>query len=358
LRIGLAYNQRPTTPAGDADADPASTPSTSDAYVEWDEPGTIDAVEQALRGLGDVVRLEAVGDFAERLAQADVDLLFNIAEGLSGPSREAHVPAIAEFLGVPYTASDPLTLTVALHKARAKEIFLARGVPTAPFLVLEDESDLDRLSTAPYPLFLKPLWEGSSKGISQSSFAPDPAAAGATARRLLETYRQPVLAEAYLPGDEFTVAVLGNGARMRALPLIRFRFDALPAGALPIMGYESKWVWDDPSRPLEVLECPARVSATLAHLVTQTALSAARALGCRDWARVDLRLDAAGAPQVVEVNPLPGIIPNPADNSCFPCAARVAGMSYDELIQEVARIAWRRLTGRSLPLRTPAGAAA
>jgi D-alanine-D-alanine ligase len=358
LRTGLAYNQRPTASSGDADADPASTPSISDAFVEWDEPETIEAVEQALRVFGDVVRLEAVDDFADRLARAEVDLLFNIAEGLLGPSREAHVPAIAEFLGVPYTASDPLTLTLALHKARAKEVFAARGVPTAPFLLLEDEGGLARLAAASYPLFLKPVWEGSSKGISEASFAPDPAAAAACARTLLRTYRQPVLAEAYLPGDEFTVAVLGNGAEMRALPVIRFRFDTLPPGALPIMGYEAKWVWDDPSAPLEVLECPARVPAALADRVARTGVAAARALGCRDWARVDLRQDRDGVPQVVEVNPLPGIIPNPADNSCFPCAARAAGLSYDELIQEVTRIAWRRITGRVLPLRAPAGALA
>ena len=358
MRIGLAYNQRPTASSGDADADPASTPSISDAFVEWDEPETIEAVEQALRVFGDVVRLEAVDDFADRLARAEVDLLFNIAEGLLGPSREAHVPAIAEFLGVPYTASDPLTLTLALHKARAKEVFAARGVPTAPFLLLEDEGGLARLAAASYPLFLKPVWEGSSKGISEASFAPDPAAAAACARTLLRTYRQPVLAEAYLPGDEFTVAVLGNGAEMRALPVIRFRFDTLPPGALPIMGYEAKWVWDDPSAPLEVLECPARVPAALADRVARTGVAAARALGCRDWARVDLRQDRDGVPQVVEVNPLPGIIPDPADNSCFPCAARAAGLSYDELIQEVTRIAWRRITGRVLPLRAPAGALA
>jgi D-alanine-D-alanine ligase len=358
LRIGLAYNQRPTDPTGDADAEPASTPSTPDAYVEWDEPATIDAVEQALSGFGEVVRLEARRDFAERLARAGIDLLFNIAEGLSGPNREAHVPAIAEFLGVPYTASDPLTLTLALHKARAKEAFLARGVPTAPYALIEHEHDLERLSTLPYPLFLKPVWEGSSKGISEESFAPDVASAAACARRLLRTYWQPVLAEAYLPGDEFTVAVMGNGGEMRALPVIRFRFDSLPPGALPIMGYEAKWVWDDPSRPLEVLECPARVPGALARRIADIGVAAARALGCRDWARVDLRLDAAGAPQVVEVNPLPGIIPNPADNSCFPCAARAAGMTYDELIQEVTRIAWRRLTGRTLALRAREGAAA
>jgi D-alanine-D-alanine ligase len=361
MRIGLAYNQRPATGSTDRDGEPSPRipAATTDTFVEWDEPETIAAVEGALRAFGEVIPLEAIGDFAERLARADIDLLFNMAEGVAGPSREAHVPAIAEFLGVPYTASDPLTLTLALHKARSKEIFVARGIPTAPFTLLESDADLGRLTDRmPYPLFLKPVWEGSSKGIAQANFAPDRAAAVARARDLLATYRQPVLAEAYLPGDEFTVAVLGNDADARALPIIRFRFDGLPADALPIMGYEAKWVWDDPAAPLDVLECPARIPGALAETIAATALAATRALGCRDWARVDLRLDGRGTPNVVEVNPLPGIIPNPADNSCFPCAAAAAGMTYDELIQAVTQIAWRRITGRDLPLGNLAEAAA
>jgi D-alanine-D-alanine ligase len=360
MRIGLAYNQRPPTGSSNRGVTlPADLPATSDAFVEWDAPETIDAVERALGVFGRVIRLEAVGDFAERLARAEVDLLFNMAEGVSGPSREAHVPAIAEFLGIPYTASDPLTLALALHKARAKEIFAARGIPTAPFVVIDSTEQVPVLENGvTYPLFLKPAWEGSSKGIGEASFVPNALAAVARARHLLAAYDQPVLAEAYLPGDEFTVAILGNAAAARALPIIRFRFDTLPAGALPIMGYEAKWVWDDPAAPLDVLECPARIPAELADRIVATALAAARALGCRDWARVDIRLDATGSPNVVEVNPLPGIIPDPADNSCFPKAAAAAGMSYDDLIQEVTRIAWRRVTGADLPVTTLARATA
>lgn len=353
MRLGLAYNQKPTTGSLDRDAElsASATPLPSDAFAEWDEPSTIDAVEHALRAMGEVVRLEAVGDFADRLARARVDLLFNIAEGLLGPSREAHVPAIAEFLGVPYTASDPLTLALALHKGRAKDVFRSRGIATAPFVVLESDADLERLhDDLPYPAFLKPCWEGSSMGIAEANCVRNPAAAVRRARHLLETYRQPVLAEAYLTGDEFTVAVLGNGPDARALPVIRFRFDALPPGALPIMGYEAKWVWDDPADPLDILECPARVPASVADRVQAAALAAYRALGCRDWARVDVRLDAAGVPNVMEVNPLPGVIPNRAENSCFPRAAEAAGIGYDALIQTVVRVAWHRITGTALPL--------
>jgi D-alanine-D-alanine ligase len=340
MRIGLAYNQKPET-----------------GHRDRDEPATIDAVERALRAFGNVVRLEAVADFPARLAAAKVDLLFNMAEGWSGPNREAHVPAIAEFLGVPYTASDPLALTLALHKGRAKEVLAYRGIPTAPFVVLTGDADLPRLDALPPPLFLKPVWEGSSKGIDEGSYASDVAQARQRARALLEQYDQPVLAECWLPGDEFTVAVMGNGADAHCLPLIRFRFESLPGGALPIMGYEAKWLWDRPEQPLDVLECPAAVSDARARAVADTALAAYHALGCRDWARVDLRLDAAGVPNIVEVNPLPGIIPDPADNSCFPRAAAAAGMSYDELIQSVVRIAWKRITGRE-PAAAPVEAIA
>lgn len=347
MRIGLAYNQRPKSNG-------SGEPST-DSYVEWDNPETIDAVEDALRVFGEVVRLEAVGDFPTRLAKARVDLLFNMAEGWSGPNREAHVPAIAEFLGVPYTASDPLTLALALHKGRAKEVFLQRRIPTPRFVLVESHLDLPRLQRMVYPAFVKPAWEGSSKGISVASYVGTPGEARRRAAEVLERYRQPALVEAYLPGEEFTVAILGNGPEAVCLPTIRYDFSGLPAGALPVMGYEAKWVWDCKDAPLRILECPAQIDPALDAELQRTALAAYHALGCRDWGRVDLRLDARGVPNVLEVNALPGIIPDPAENSCFPRAAAAAGLSYPELIQTVVRIAWRRLTGSDLPAPSLAG---
>jgi D-alanine-D-alanine ligase len=152
-------------------------------------------------------------------------------------------------------------------------------------------------------------------------------------RFLLATYDQPVIAEAYLPGAEFTCGVLGNGRSARVLPLVAMNFASLPAGALPIYGYEAKWVWDSIERPLDIFQCPAQVDLRLQHAIEEVVLRAYRVLGCRDWSRIDVRLDEHGAPNIVEVNPLPGILPNPADNSCLPKAARAAGMSYDALIQ-------------------------
>jgi D-alanine-D-alanine ligase len=127
--------------------------------------------------------------------------------------------------------------------------------------------------------------------------------------------------------------VLGNGADARVLPMVGMNFHALPQGAVPIYGYEAKWVWDRPDRPLAIFECPAPISDALRTAIERVVLRAYRVLGCRDWARIDVRLDADGVPNIVEVNPLPGILPDPADNSCLPKAARAAGMSYDELIQ-------------------------
>jgi D-alanine-D-alanine ligase len=340
MRIGLAYNQKP-------DATTLSD-HPSDAFVEWDDASTITAVEQALRPFGDVIRLEADTKFPRNLARARPDLVFNIAEGVSGPNRESLVPAICELAAIPYTGSDPLTLGLALHKARAKEILAYHGVPTAPFAVIERPADLDRLGLH-FPLFVKPVAEGSSKGIFGDNVCRDAAQLRERVRFLLERYAQPVLVESYLPGDEYTVAILGNGDEARCLPIVELDFATLPDGAAPVYGFEAKWVWDTTEQPLAIFHCPARVPASLAREIERAALDAFRALGCRDWCRVDVRIDRFGVPNVVELNPLPGINPDPAMNSCFPKAARTAGISYEALIQQIVRLAWRRINGLDLP---------
>jgi D-alanine-D-alanine ligase len=360
VRIGLAFNLKPEAPANPAGADSESPSSDEppsralrpdlqqpDLYAEWDEPATINAVERALSTVGQVYRLEANSSFPARLALLRPDFVFNIAEGLYGASREAHVPAICEFLGVPYHASDPLTLGLALHKGRAKEILSYRGVPTAPFVVAHSPADA-RQVTLPFPLFVKPAYEGSGKGITTRSLCKNRSQLVRQVSHLLATYAEPVIIETYLPGQEFTVAILGNGDEAYCLPLIGMRFDMLPRGAPPIYGYEAKWIWDTPSNPLEIYECPADISESLAQEIRAAALGAYHALECRDWCRVDVRCDAAGRPMVVELNPLPGVLPDPRDHSCFPKAAAAAGMSYDDLIRAVADIAWRRISGRSL----------
>ncbi len=345
IRIGLAYNQKPAE-----DSEPPSTgaptqsppaslsPPLNDVYAEWDEPATIAAVEAALSTAGTVIRLEANDDFPQALRAARPDIVFNIAEGLHGPNREAHVPAICEYYGIRYTASDPLALCLALDKRRAKEVFLARGVRTPGFAAGQAEGVLPGRG----PWIVKPLYEGSSKGIPESAFCESKSAVRRRVAQIRARYAQDALIEEFLSGREFTVAILGNGRSARALPVVEIRFDVLPAGALAIFGYEAKWLWDRPDRPLEMYECPARLAPDLEAAVVGEALAAHHALGCRDWSRVDVRLDADGAPHVLEVNPLPGILPDPRQNSCFPKAARAAGMSYDDLIVGVLRSAQER----------------
>ena len=360
VRIGLAFNLKPAAPANDSGAS-FESPSElheslrtlrsdlpqPDLYAEWDEPGTIDAVERALAPLGEVIRLEADENFPAALRAARPDFVFNIAEGLYGPNRESHVPAICEFYGIPCHASDPLSLALCLHKGRTKEILSQRGVPTAPFILALTRDDA-RNCALPFPLFAKPAFEGSGKGVSVKSLCQNRAELVAQVGYLLETYEQPVVVETWLPGSEFTVAILGNGSEARCLPLVGMRFDTLPAGAPPIYGYEAKWLWDTIDQPLEIYECPADIPEALAEEVRAAALGAYHALDCRDWCRIDVRCDAAGRAMVVELNPLPGILPDPRDNSCFPKAAQASGIGYDDLIRTVADIAWRRISGRSL----------
>jgi D-alanine-D-alanine ligase len=374
-RIGFAYNQKPDSAAAmpiesesprpeeeppsnrrdiasrtiDSSAHTAAgarsvaaIDADADLYAEWDSKETIDAVADALSAYGDIVRLEANEEFPEQLRATRPDIVFNIAEGLRGTNREAHVPAMCEFFNVPYSGSDPFTLSLCLHKARTKEVLSHHGVPTAPFVLVESSAELHRVlsgaSPLPrpseiQPLFVKPVHEGSSKGITEKNFVRTADELEAQVLALLRTYEQPVLVEEFLPGAEFTCGVLGNGLGARVLPLVGMNFRALPHGALPIYGFEAKWLWDQKEHPLEIFHCPAPISDALRSSIEHVVLRAYRALGCRDWSRIDVRLDADGAPNIVEVNPLPGILPDPADNSCLPKAARAAGLGYDELIQ-------------------------
>lgn len=353
-RIGFAYNQKPeltsqtetaarsTSPADGEPSHPdEEPPGTSDEFAEWDSRETIDAVANALSAIGEVIRLEADEDFPERLRDSRPDIVFNIAEGSHGVNRESHIPAICEFYGIPYSGSDPLTLSICLDKAKTKELLAYHGVRTSPFVVVRELSDLASVSF-PFPVFVKPIHEGSSKGITERNYCRSREELSAQATFLLETYRQPVIVEEYLPGAEFTCAVLGNGNEAKVLPIVGMNFASLPSGALPIYGYEAKWIWDRPERPLKMFDCPARIDESLKSEIERVTLDAYRVLGCRDWSRIDVRLDAAGQPNVVEVNPLPGILPDPADNSCFPKAARADGMSYDELIQSCLKLAAMR----------------
>jgi len=246
-----------------------------------------------------------------------------------------------EMLGIPYLASDPLTLAICLDKSRTKEILSYYRIPTAPFAVIRTIDEFEDARVR-FPSIVKPLHEGSSKGIYDSSVVRDAEELAREVTKIIQAYRQPALVEEFLPGREFTVAILGNGESARALPIVEIMFDALPAGMNAIYSYEAKWILDTTEKPLEIYECPARLTPELQDSIASLSLRAYRALGCRDWSRVDVRLDAHGTPHILEVNPLPGILPRVEDNSCLPKAARAAGMNYNQLINAVLDIALQR----------------
>ncbi|MBI4535652.1 MAG: ATP-grasp domain-containing protein [Ignavibacteriae bacterium] len=313
----------------------------NDVFAEWDTMDTINAVKAAIEERYDVVLIEANERAYQRFQDVRPDFVFNMSEGLYGASREAQIPAMLEMLRIPYLGSDPLTLALCLDKSRAKEILAYYKIATAGFAVIRSLEELQNVRIG-FPAIVKPLHEGSSKGIYNSCVVRNGDELAAQVRIVLDTYAEPALVENFLPGREFTVAVLGNGVDVQVLPIVEIRFDALPRGVNPIYSYEAKWIWDQSENPLEIFECPADLSDTLKYEIIITCRDAYHVLGCRDWSRIDVRLDDNGKPHIIEINPLPGILPKPEDNSCFPKAARAAGMSYNQLINTVLDIAMQR----------------
>jgi D-alanine-D-alanine ligase len=277
----------------------------------------------------------------EKLKNLDPDIAFNIAEGFFGVSREAQIPAMLDMLQIPYTGSDPLTLATCLDKARTKEILSYYKIPTAPFFIAHDLNDIKNLKLN-FPLFVKPVWEGSSKGIFSSSFVSNSKELSEQVDRIISEYSQPALIEEFLSGREFTVAILGNAEEAEVLPIVEIDYKDFPEGFIPVYSYEAKWILDTKENPLNVFSCPAKLSSDIETKIKQVALHAYKILRCRDWSRIDVRMNADNVPNIIEINPLPGILPDPKENSCFPKAARTAGISYDEMLNKVLLAAARR----------------
>ncbi|MCL5268390.1 MAG: ATP-grasp domain-containing protein [Bacteroidetes bacterium] len=351
MKVALVFNMKRESIIEDNDEPPSSSSPLKmktaevkviDKYAEWDTAETINAVAHALSIHNDVTLVEADENVYGRLRDGEFDIVFNIAEGMNGVSREAQMPAMFEFIGLPYTGSDPLTLATCLDKARTKEILSYHGVPTSKFVVAHSYEEAARTSLR-YPLFVKPLHEGSSKGIFNSSYVATPESLRLEVARILDNYEQPALVEEYLPGREFTVALLGNGSELKVLPPVEMNFSSLPSEALPIYSYEAKWLWDTKDSPIEVFRCPAPIDDSLRGRMEDICKRSFEVLRCRDWCRIDVRLDASGEPNVMEVNPLPGILPDPEEHSCFPMASRAAGLNYDEMINSVLSVALKRI---------------
>ena len=312
-----------------------------DTYAEWDTWETINAVRDAIAENHNVTLVEANNDAYIKLKELNPDIVFNFAEGLIGVNRESHLPAMLEMLQIPYSGSDALTLGICLDKSRAKEILTYHKIPNAKFLVANQMEEIID-ANFDFPLIVKPISEGSSKGIFSSSFVKNTEELEAEVRRILLTYNQPALIEEFLPGREFTVAVLGNGEETEILPIIEILFEDFPQDVVPMYSYEAKWILDTKENNFDVFECPAKLDKHLEVKIKETVLRTYNVLKCKDWSRIDIRLDKNGVPNIIEINPLPGIMPDPNENSSFPKAARAAGLTYNQMIQLVLYSAAKR----------------
>jgi D-alanine-D-alanine ligase len=325
IRIGFTFNMKRIDSKGGDDAE-----------AEYDPPETIEAIRAAIESLGhEVVPLEANSELPQRLAEAKVDLVFNIAEGLSGRNREAQVPALCELVGIPYTGSDSATLALALDKALAKRILRQHGILTPEFQVMTTGREkLHPWVTQKFPLIVKPNAEGSSKGISGSGVVDDENALRAAVKEIVDRYRQPALVEEYVFGREFTVGLLGE-RKPRVLPPMEICFkDA--SKKRPVYDFEIKQEWEKHV----YYECPAKLSPTELKAVERAARETFIALDCRDVARIDLRMNSQGQVYVLEVNPLPGLTP---DYSDLVLISKAAGIEYRTLISEILAGGLKRL---------------
>jgi D-alanine-D-alanine ligase len=326
MLIGLTYDLR---------AEYLAAGYSEEETAEFDRPDTIEAVEKALEQLGHQTdRIGNARQLINRLAQGDRwGLVVNIAEGLHGIAREAQVPAILDVYQIPYTFSDPLVMALALDKGLSKVLARHAGVATPDFAIVRRASDLAAIDL-PYPLFAKPLAEGTGKGITSISKVTDHDSLGRLCLDLLDRFRQPVLVERFLSGREFTVGLLGTGEEAQVLGTLEIVL--LPGAEAEVYSYVNKERCEDlvEYRPVHSENDPEVEEAEA------IALQAWRALNCRDGGRVDLRSDAAGRPQFLEVNPLAGLHPSHSD---LPMIASAVGLPYVDLIDRIVRSAMRRL---------------
>jgi D-alanine-D-alanine ligase len=323
MRIGITYDLRERYLAMGFSEEEAA---------EFDSPRTIEGIERALLELGH--EPERVGSLEELLPRLVAgqrwDLVFNIAEGAYGLGREAQIPALLEAYRIPCTFSDSSLLALLLHKGLTKHVLRDLGLATADFAVIDEEQELDGLALR-YPLFVKPVAEGTGKGIDPASRVQTPAELRERFRELRGRYGQPVLVEEFLPGREFTVGILGTGSGARAI------------GAMEVIiregGEPGAYSYFNKERCEEYIEY--RLAADSEALAAQQlALEAWRGLGCRDAGRIDVRLDGRGVPNLIELNPLAGLHPEHSD---LPILAGMVGIGYRELIDAIVRGAAQRV---------------
>jgi D-alanine-D-alanine ligase len=329
LNVGFTFDLR---------SDYLAMGMSEEETAEFDSAVTIDALEATLRKQGFTVdRIGHVQNLVKRLAKGQRwDFVFNICEGIKGIAREAQVPAILEAFDIPYVFSDPLTLAASLDKATTKDVVRAAGVPTPDFALVTSVSDIAKVDL-PFPLFAKPFAEGSGKGISARSHVTDRKSLDAECRRLLQRYDQPVLVETFASGREFTVGITGTGEDATILGVM----EVLPTGQAEAHGYGF-----DNKENYEGRYDYRLATDAEGKRAGEVGLAAYRAMRCRDGGRVDVRSNAKGEPQFLEVNPLAGLNPERSDLIFI---ARFAGVTFDQLIGRIVNSCLARypqLTGK------------
>ncbi len=323
MRVGITYDLKDEYLAAGF---------TDEEAAEFDRLDTIRAIADSLRELGhEPEPIGNVRQLATKLVAGEGwELVFNIAEGLYGFGREAQIPALLDAWRIPYTFSDPMVLSLTLHKAMTKHVVRDCGIATPAFALVESMRDLDDMRL-PYPLFAKPVAEGTGKGIGVASKVHSRRQLETVCRTLLQRFKQPVLVEVYLPGREFTVGVVGTGPKARVLGAMEVFLNA--AAEPNAYGYDNKAHFD--GRVEYRL-----IEGELASQLGEVALASWRALGCRDGGRVDLRSDARGVPHFLEVNPLAGLNPEISDLAIL---CRLNGIGYVELIGMIMESALERV---------------
>lgn len=325
MKIGMVYDLRD---------DYLKEGFTEEAAAEFDSEETVAVIEKTLCELGYTV--ERIGNcrkLCNRLTSgARWDLVFNFSEGVNGRSREAQSPAVLELFEIPYTFSDPLVCALTLDKSMTKKIILNAGLSTPKFAVIRSEEEIEgALQHLKYPIFAKPLCEGTGKGIDSSSLIENRKELKRTCLRILGSFSQPVLLEEFLPGREFTVGILGTGKYARVVGIMEITLIESAPGN--IYSYESKEFCEKLIRYTPFRESP------LKEEIERLALAAYCEIECRDAGRIDLRLDEEGHPSFIEINVLPGLHPTHSD---LPMLAEMFGVSYKELIREIVDSALSR----------------
>lgn len=328
IRIGLTYNLKRVLPADDG---------ANDQDAEFDSESTVEHIAHAISSFGhEVVKIEADAQIISSLRSNNVDLVFNIAEGIRGRGRESLVPSLLDLLDIEYTGSDSTTMAVTLDKFIAKQIVSQHGVLTAKSFLMHNIKDKMPAGLS-FPLFMKPVAEGSSKGISASNVVLNETELRDRASIYLKKYSQPLLVEEYVAGREFTVGVLGC-RKLTVLPIMEIEF-LNPAIQFPVYSFEYKLKYCDDIN----FKVPAEISAEQKRQLELSAKLCFQHLGCRDVARIDFRMDAEGKIYFIECNPIPGLVPDWSDLCLM---SNKSGMDYHTLIGTILSPALKRLKDR------------